>query len=133
MNSEKNKVSLLSEMIAFALVDGELHHLEIIFLTDVAENLQISKSVYLDLFSRNYEPTSVKDPFSKIVHYYQLALLMHSDGKLHVNEQFAINEIGTRMGLTENVMNVILEMVSKAKNKKIPSENLMKVYNMQYN
>jgi hypothetical protein len=133
MSSEKDKVSLLSEMIAFALVDGELHNLEINFLIDVAENLQISKSVYLDLFSRNFEPIIVKDPFSRIVHFYQLALLMHCDGKLHVNEEFSINNIGLKMGLTSNVMNLILDMVSKAKNKKIPSENLLEVYNLQFN
>ncbi len=133
MSSEKEKVSLLSEMIAFALVDDELHNLEIDFLIDVAENLQISKSVYLDLFSRNFEPIIVKDPFSRIIHFYQLALLMYCDGKLHINEQFSINNIGLRMGLTSNVTNLILEMVSKAKNKKIPSENLFEVYNLQFN
>lgn len=133
MNSDKDRVSLLSEMIAFSLVDGELHHLEILFLTDIAEKLEISKSVYSDLFSRKYEPTKVKDPFSKIVHYYRLALLMHSDGKLHINEQKELLEIGTRMELTTKVMTVILEMVSEAKNKEIPTDNLLKVFNLQYN
>lgn len=133
MNSEKEKISLLSEMIAFALVDGELHHLEIVFLTDIAENLQIKKSVYLDLFSRKYEPSDVKDPFSRILHYYQLALLMHCDGRLHVNEHFAINEIGSRMNLSNNVKNLILEMVSKSNSKKIPMENLLEAYQLQNN
>jgi hypothetical protein len=58
---------------------------------------------------------------------------MHCDGKLHVNEEFSINNIGLKMGLTSNVMNLILDMVSKAKNKKIPSENLLEVYNLQFN
>jgi hypothetical protein len=133
MNSDKEKINLLSEMIAFAIVDGELHHLEIVFLTNIAENLQISKSVYLDLFSRNYEPAVVKDPFSRIVHYYQLALLMHCDGKLHVNEQFAIANIGTSMGLNKNVTDLILKMVSESKNKKIPTDNLLMAYNLQFN
>lgn len=133
MNSEKEKVNLLSEMIAFALVDGELHHLEIIFLTAIAENLQISKSVYLDLFLRDYIPTSVKDPFSKIVHFYQLALLMHCDGKLHEKEQFSIDQIGTRMGLTTKVTELILDKVLNSRNKKIPMDNLLEIYNMQYN
>ncbi len=133
MNSEKEKVSLLSEMIAFALVDDELHHLEVIFLTEVAANLQISKSVYSDLFNRRYETSVVKDPFSQIVHFYQLALLMYCDGRLHVNEESSINSIGLRMGLNTDVMEAIIAMVAQAKNKKIPSENLMKLYLMQNN
>lgn len=133
MNSDKDKVSLLSEMIAFSLVDGELHHLEIVFLTDIAEKLEIRKSVYSDLFSRKYEPNTIKDSFTKIIHYYQLALLMHCDGKLHANEQSEIIEIGTRMELTNNIMKVILEMVSVSKNKEIPTENLLKVFSMQFN
>ena len=133
MKSEKEKVNLLSEMIAFALVDNELHHLEIIFLTDVATSLQISKSVYVDLFNRKHEAAMVKDPFSQIVHFYQLALLMYCDGKLHVNEESSINDIGLRMGLIKNVMEAIIAMVAQAKNKKIPSENLMKLYLMQNN
>jgi hypothetical protein len=124
---------LLSGMIAFALVDGELHHLEIVFLTGIAENLQISKSVYLDLFSRSYEPTSIKDPFTRIVHFYQLALLMHSDGKLHINEEFAINQIGIQMGLAINVMDLILDLVLKSKSKKIPMENLLEAFQLQNN
>ncbi len=133
MNSDKDKVSLLSEMIAFSLVDGELHHLEIVFLTDIAEKLEIRKLVYSDLFSRKYKPNIIKDPFTKIVHFYQLALLMHCDGKLHINEQSEILIIGTRMELATNVMKVILEMVFVSKNKEIPTENLYKVFNMQYN
>ncbi len=133
MNSEKEKVNLLAEMIAFALVDGELHHLEITFLTDIAEKLQIKKSVYLDLFSRNYEPIFVKDPFSRILHYYQLVLLMYCDGKLHSNEEFEIDKIGFRMGLNKNVVHVIFDMVATSKNKEIPSENLLTIYNLQYN
>jgi hypothetical protein len=133
MNSEKEKVSLLSEMITFALVDGELHSLEIDFLTSIAENLQISKSVYLDLFSRPFDFEVVKEPFSRIVHFYQLALLMYCDGRLHVNEESTIDHIGLRMGLNQNVMESILTMVATSKNKKIPFDNLMEVYQLQYN
>ena len=56
------KIELLSEMIAFALVDGELHSEEINFLTNVAESLEISKGHYLELFSKSYEPILIKDP-----------------------------------------------------------------------
>jgi Tellurite resistance protein TerB len=127
------KVGLLSEMIAFALVDGELHIEEINFLTQVAESLEISKEEYLVLFSKKYEPILVKDPFTRIVHFYQLALLMHCDNRLHINEKIAINEIGIRSGLSLNAMHVVLEMVAKSTTKNLPIDDLVSVYQLQHN
>jgi hypothetical protein len=127
------KVGLLSEMIAFALVDGELHIEEINFLTHVAESLEISKEEYLVLFSKKYEPILVKDPFTRIVHFYQLALLMHCDNRLHINEKIAINEIGIRSGLSLNAMHVVLEMVAKSTTKNLPIDDLVSVYQLQHN
>jgi Tellurite resistance protein TerB len=129
----EEKIRLLSEMIAFALVDGELHIEEINFLTDVAESLEISKNEYLDLFSREYEPVMVKDPFTRIVHFYQLALLMHCDNRLHINEKIAINEIGIRSGLSLDAMHVVLEMVAKSTSKNLPIDDLVSVYQLQHN
>jgi Tellurite resistance protein TerB len=133
MTNLTEKIALLSEMIAFALVDGELHEEEIIFLTSVAETLEISKIDYLSLFSKPYEPVVVKDPFSRIVHFYQLALLMHCDNKLHINEKIAINHIGVRLGLSLDAMNVVLEMVAKSKDNLLPVEALVAVYQLQHN
>jgi Tellurite resistance protein TerB len=133
MTLQEEKINLLSEMIAFALVDGELHTEEINFLTNVAESLEISKTSYLELFSKSYEPVAIKDPFTRIVHFYELALLMHCDNRLHINEKIAINQIGIRMGLSLHSMHVILEMVSKSPDANLPVDALVSVYQLQHN
>jgi Tellurite resistance protein TerB len=127
------KVGLLSEMIAFAMVDGELHLEEINFLTSVAETLEISKEDYLELFSKSYKVILVKDPFTRIVHFYQLALLMYCDNRLHINEKIAINQIGIRLGLSLDAMHVILEMVAKSTTTDLPVDALVSVYQLQHN
>jgi hypothetical protein len=127
------KVGLLSEMIVFAMVDGELHIEEINFLTSVAETLEISKEDYLELFSKSYKAILVKDPFTRIVHFYQLALLMYCDNRLHINEKIAINQIGIRLGLSLDAMHVILEMVAKSTTTDLPVDALVSVYQLQHN
>ncbi len=127
------KLELLSEMIAFALVDGELHHFEIIFLTDIAESLGISKVIYLELFTKVYTPTAIKDTFNRLVHFYQLAVLMHCDNRLHINEKIAINEIGVRMGLSLDAMHKVQEMVAKSVDICVPMDALVSIYQLQQN
>ena len=46
MNTYHEKISLLQEMIAFALIDGELHDREYDFLEMVAIELEIEKAVF---------------------------------------------------------------------------------------
>lgn len=133
MTSLDEKIGLLSEMVAFALVDGELHQEELFFLTDVAETLDISKEHYLSLFAKAYEPMIVKDPFTRIVHFYQLAMLMHCDIRLHINEKIAINHIGIRLGLSLDAMHIVLEMVANAPDLSLPIEALVSVYQLQHN
>ena len=46
MNTSQEKISLLQEMIAFALVDGELHDREYDFLELIANELEIDKTIF---------------------------------------------------------------------------------------
>ena len=50
MDSYQEKINLLQEMIAFALIDGELHDREYDFLEMVAMELEIEKTVFHKLF-----------------------------------------------------------------------------------
>ena len=47
METYQEKISLLQEMIAFALIDGELHDREYDFLEIVAQELEIDKTTFL--------------------------------------------------------------------------------------
>ena len=55
METYQEKISLLQEMIAFALIDGELHDREYDFLEIVAQELEIDKTTFLELFKNRGE------------------------------------------------------------------------------
>ena len=133
MDSYQEKISLLQEMIAFALIDGELHEREYDFLEIIAQELEIEKEVFLQLFQNRGEIIVIKDEFHRICQFYRLALLMHCDGVLHEREQIKINEIGINMGLNPFAMKRVLHLMKTSPNRMVPSEVLLAVFTEQHN
>jgi uncharacterized tellurite resistance protein B-like protein len=133
MDSYQEKISLLQEMIAFALIDGELHDREYDFLEIIAQELEIEKEVFLKLFQNRAEIIVIKDEFRRICQFYRLALLMHCDGVLHEREQIKINEIGINMGLNPFAMKRVLHLMKTSPNRMVPSEVLLAVFSEQHN
>ena len=133
MDSYQEKISLLQEMIAFALIDGELHDREYDFLEIIAQELEIEKEVFLQLFQNRSEIIVIKDEFHRICQFYRLALLMHCDGVLHEREQIKINEIGINMGLNPFAMKRVLHLMKTSPNRMVPSEVLLAVFTEQHN
>ncbi|WP_264550153.1 TerB family tellurite resistance protein [Flavobacterium sp. N2820] len=133
MDSYQEKIGLLQEMIAFALVDGELHDREYDFLEIVAKELEIDKETFLKLFENRSETVVIKDEFNRICQFYRLALLMHCDGVLHEREQIKINEIGINMGLNPYAMKRVLQLMKTSPNRMVPGEVLLAVFSEQHN
>lgn len=133
MDSYQEKISLLQEMIAFALIDGELHDREYDFLEMVAMELEIEKPVFHQLFKNRGEVTVIKDEFLRICQFYRLALLMHIDGVLHETEQIKINEIGINMGLNPYAMKRVLNLMKNSPNRMVEGDVLLAVFTEQHN
>ncbi len=133
MDSYEEKISLLSEMIAFAIIDGQLHDREYDFLKMVSEELQIDKETFLGLFDKRNDFQVIKDEFHRILHFYRLALLMHCDGILHDREKVAIHEIGINMGLNPNAMKRVLYLMEKSPNQMVDAEILLGAFHEQLN
>jgi len=133
MESYQEKIGLLQEMIAFALVDGELHDREYDFLEIVSIELEIDKETFLKLFKNRTETTVIKDEFNRICQFYRLALLMHCDGILHEREQIKINEIGINMGLNPYAMKRILHLMKTSPNRMVSGEVLLSSFSEQHN
>ena len=133
MSSHQEKVSLLSEMIAFAVIDGELHDREYDFLHLISEELEIDKELFLALFDKTKNHVIIKDEFSRIIHFYRLALLMHCDGVLHKREKAAIHEMGITMGLNPFAMSRILKLMEESTSKIIAPEKLICAFQEQHN
>lgn len=133
MDTYQEKISLLQEMIAFALVDGELHDREYDFLELVSQELNIDKATFLKLFSERGQTIVIKDEFNRICQFYRLALLMHSDGVLHEREQIKINELGINMGLNPYATKRVLQLMKSSPNQMVSPEVLLALFNEQHN
>ncbi|MCF6128103.1 excinuclease ABC subunit B [Flavobacterium sp. AS60] len=133
MNDYKERLSLLSEMIAFSVIDGRLHEREYLFLTMIAEELQVDKGDFMNLFHQEEYPVVIKSEFERIQQFYRLALLMHCDGVLHEREQNKIHEIGINMGLNPHAIKRVLKAMQDSPTKMISPEFLLEVFQEQLN
>ncbi|MCZ8145388.1 TerB family tellurite resistance protein [Flavobacterium sp.] len=133
MNTASEKMSLLADMIAFAIVDGELHEREYTFLTIVATELGVSKEDFRQLFHEEHRSEIIKSEFERIQQFYRLALLMHCDGVLHERERIKIHEIGINMGLNPHAIKRVLKAMEASPNRMIAPEFLLEVFQEQHN
>lgn len=133
METYQEKISLLQEMIAFALIDGQLHDREYDFIEMIAQELEVEKEVFIKLFNKRAEVKVIKDEFNRICQFYRLALLMHTDGVLHEKEQIKLNEIGINMGLNPYAMKRVLQLMKKSPNRMLEAEVLLGLFSEQHN
>ena len=133
MDTKTEKISLLSDMIAFAIVDGELHEREFVFLSIIAVELGISNDELKQLFHEENRSEIIKSEFERIQQFYRLALLMHCDGVLHEREHIKIHEIGINMGLNPFAIKRVLKAMEKSPTKMVSPEFLLEVFQEQLN
>jgi len=133
MNTKEEKISLLSDMIAFAIIDGELHEREYVFLSIIAVELGVSKEELKQLFHEEHRSEIIKNEFERIQQFYRLALLMHCDGVLHEREHTKIHEIGINMGLNPFAIKRVLKAMEKSPTRMVSPEFLLEVFQEQLN
>lgn len=133
MNTYDKKISLLLEMIAFATVDGHLHKKEYDFLFIIANELNIEKGGFNDLFHQELPKLPIKSGFERIQQFYRLALIMHADGILHNNEEVTIRQIAITMGLNPNACKRILELMYKSPKVTIDPKVILAIFKEEQN
>ena len=133
MKNYQERLALLSEMIAFSVVDGRLHEREYHFLAMIAEELQINKEEFKNLFHQEEYPIVIKSEFERVQQFYRLSLLMHCDGVLHEREQIKIHEIGINMGLNPHAIKRVLKAMEASPTNMISPEFLLEVFQEQLN
>ena len=131
--TKAQKVSLLLDMIAFAIVDGELHEREYNFLSLIAIELGIDKQEFKQLFHEENPSEVIKNEFERIQQFYRLALLMHCDGLLHEREEIKIHEIGINMGLNPFAMKRVLKTMEQSPTRMVSPDYLLEVFLEQSN
>ena len=133
MNTHEKKINLLTEMIAFSVVDGRLHQREYEFLWIVAQQLKINKNDFNELFHQELTTVVIKSDVERIEQFYKLALLMHSDSILHEKEEVALRQIAINMGLNPNATKRVLVLMKNTPNTIISPKILLGIFNEQLN
>ena len=133
METTQEKISLLQEMISFALIDGELHDREYDFIEIVAYELGIDKETLHKLYENKGEVKLIKDELNRICQFYRLALLMRCDEVLHERERIKINEIGINMGLDPYAIKRVLKLIEDSPDHMVDGQILIKLFSEQLN
>lgn len=133
MDNYEEKISLLTDMIAFSVVDGKLHKKEYDFLRLIARDLRIEEKIFDDLFHRELHPLPIRSEFGRIQQFYRLALLMHVDGVLHEKEERTIIEASLNMGLNPSATRRVLRMMKESPSCLIAPDVLLDVFREQQN
>ena len=133
MNTLKEKLSILSEMIAFARVDNTLKQSEYDFLFNVAQSLEISKKEFDALFQEEANHVIPKSQADRLVQFNRLILLMNVDNNNNLKEIERLHDIGLRMGLPPSAIEQVLSIMHKYPNKIVPPEIIINIFKAHYN
>ncbi|OUR92244.1 hypothetical protein A9Q87_07120 [Flavobacteriales bacterium 34_180_T64] len=133
MINRVEKLSLLSEMIAFAQTDENIRSIEYKFLSGVAKQLEISKEDFDYLFKYPVNYVHLKSHSERIVQFHRLVLLMNLEKDISSKELVKLHNFGLRMGLSHESINKVLDLMESFPNKVVPPDFLIDIFKVQYN
>lgn len=133
MSTYQEKLSILSEMIAFARVDKTIKQSEYNFLISVSENLGVAKSTLDALLLQKAEKKVLRSQVDRIVQFHRLLLLMNIDKKQTKTEITKLQNMGLKMGLPPSAIGQVLEIMHQYPNKVVPAEILINIFKAHYN
>ncbi|WP_142783293.1 TerB family tellurite resistance protein [Changchengzhania lutea] len=135
MINRVEKLSLLSEMIAFAKYDKDIKNIEYHFLLGVAKQLDIAREDFDYLIEHPVTYTHLKSHSERIVQFHRLVLLMNIDSDSDNSSSGAIKlyNFGLRMGLSHESITKVLYLMESFPNKIVPPDVLIDIFKTQYN
>lgn len=133
MINRVEKLSLLSEMIAFAQIDASIKSIEYKFLLGVAKQLEISQEDFNYLFEHPVTYVHLKSHSERIVQFHRLVLLMNLDHNISDKDLTKLHNFGLRMGLSHESINRVLHVMESFPNKIVPPDFLIEIFKVQYN
>lgn len=133
MINRLEKLSLLSEMIAFAKIENALKPIEYNFLLAIAKQLDISREDFDYLIEHPINYTHLKSHSERIVQFHRLVLLMNLDTETTQKEIVKLYNFGLRMGLSHESINKVLYLMESFPNKVVPPDVLIDIFKVQSN
>lgn len=131
MNIEKHQI--ISDMIALAKADNNIHEREYQFILAVADRLGVQKQEVAHLFENPLAPVVAKTELQRITQFHRLLLLMNVDQETHVVEVDAIRNYGLQLGIRPEAIEQILNEMNQYEDKMIPSTRLVEIFKRFYN
>jgi len=129
----REKLSLLTELIKLASCDKAMREGEYYFLLAVAQQLEVEKKDFDQLFEEYIEFTPPKMEFERILQFHRLVLLMNADQEITDEELVLIKSMGIRMGLNPLAVETVLEIMYKFENNVVPPKVLLEIFTTQHN
>ncbi len=133
MVNRVEKLSLLSEMIAFAKYDKDIKSIEYNFLLGVAKQLEISREDFDYLIEHPINYIHLKSHSERIVQFHRLVLLMNIDNEPSPSSVIKLYNFGLRMGLSHESITKVLYLMESFPNKIVPPDVLIDIFKTQYN
>ncbi|AUC80694.1 hypothetical protein [Lacinutrix sp. Bg11-31] len=133
MPNKVEKLSLLSEMIAFAKADKNLKRLEYNFLLGISKQLNVSREDFDYLIEHPINYENLKSHSERIVQFHRLVLLTHIDKERTRSEEVKLYNYGLRMGLNHESITKVLYLMDGFPNMMVPAEVLIDIFKVQYN
>jgi hypothetical protein len=138
MINRVEKLSLLSEMIAFATYDKpDIKNIEYNFLLGVAKQLDITREDFEYLINNPINYSHLKSHSERIVQFHRLVLLMNIESQIeHENNSknvIKLYNFGLRMGLSHESITKVLYLMDSFPNKIVPPDVLIDIFKTQYN
>jgi len=133
MINRVEKLSLLSEMIAFARINNSLRSIEHKFLLGVAKQLEITKEDYDYLLDNPVTHINLKSHNERIVQFHRLILLMNLDKEIADKDLVRLHNFGLRMGLGHEAINRVLDLMESFPDKIVSPDFLIDIFKTQYN
>ena len=133
MSNKNEKLGLLAQLIKMAQADQKIREVEFQFLLSLAAQMGVTKEDFKQLFEENIEFNPPRLEAERIVQFQRLILLMNVDLEIDDKEIEYIKDVGIRMGLHPSATNTVLEEMHNYKNKIIPPERLLEIFNIYHN
>lgn len=133
MPTQKEKLSILSEMIEFAKVDGKIKEIEFNFLLGVADQLGVDRETFNSLFVSDTEHVVPKSQADRILQFHRLVLLMNVDTVQEDIEVTRLHNIGLGMGLPPSAIQQVLTVMKQYADGVVPPKVLIDIFKVHYN
>ncbi|MCX2720481.1 TerB family tellurite resistance protein [Lentiprolixibacter aurantiacus] len=133
MCTYKEKLGLVSELIALAKADNVVSPAEYGFLQSIAADLGIEEKRFLELFDQPVKKPSHGSQGQRIVQFHRLVLLMNVDQEQDQREVEKLYNLGLHMGVPPGAIQQVLAIMHQYPNKIVPPDVLISIFKAHNN